>query len=216
MKKLIGLSLVVALVGIGCFLLFSCRNPEFPPGYVPVGRTTQCKKGDLRFEAPTFFLGKHYFSGGPQVYNSGKGLSVNIDALTAPTGLIFSGSGTIVNSPPHPFGNGQMIQLSVSVLNFDLRQGTRNAEFEYLDCGGTINLGARYGLSKGYIGNMSKMPTSMVINGVTVTKSNVTDVFGPVGVKVAEKGTITLTYSSDIGGMLIGGSEMFLDNFCFN
>jgi len=97
------------------------------------------------------------------------GLSVNIDALTARTGQKFSGSGTIVNKPALPLGSGQMIRLSGSVLNFDLRQGTRNLEFEYLDQGGTINLRVRNGLNL-YIGNMSKMPTSMVINGVTVTK----------------------------------------------
>lgn len=67
-----------------------------------------------------------------------------------------------------------------------------------------------------YIGNMFTMPATMVINGVTIIKSNVQDFKSPQGVKVAEKGIITLAYSSDIGGMLIGGEELYLDNFCFN
>ena len=67
-----------------------------------------------------------------------------------------------------------------------------------------------------YRGNMWTMPSSSVINGVTVTKGSVVDLFNPAGVKIAEKGKITLSYSSDIGSMMVGGSEMFLDNFCLN
>jgi hypothetical protein len=63
---------------------------------------------------------------------------------------------------------------------------------------------------------MDAMPATLTINGVTVTKSAVTLFYNPVGTKIAEKGTITLTSGHDIGGMRIGGSEMHLDNFCFN
>ncbi len=196
MKKSILLSPLVALMGVGCFLLSSCCVAE------------------LRFDPPTFAVGKHYSSPGV-VYNNGKGLSVNIGDLTSTSGSTYFGFGEIINSPPHPFGNGQMIRLGATTLNFDLTQGTRHVKFEYLDQGGTINLKPGGGVNL-YIGNMWAMPPSNVINGITVTKSNVIDFFNPVGVKIAEKGTIDLSYSSDIGSMTVGGSEMFLDNFCLN
>jgi hypothetical protein len=93
-KKLIWLSPVVALVSIGCFLLLSCRNLGPPLGHVPpIGVPTLCYKADLRFEAPTFALAQKY--GGPgQVYNNGKGLSVNIEAIRQRTGQTFFGFGT--------------------------------------------------------------------------------------------------------------------------
>jgi 1,4-dihydroxy-2-naphthoyl-CoA synthase len=88
-------------------------------------------------------------------------------------------------------------------------------EFGYLDQGRFINLGAR-GAASMYFGSMYAMPASMVINGVTITKSNVQEFFNPQGVKVAETGLVRLAYSPDIGSMIIGGQELHLDNFCFN
>src|SRR5437660_1244736 len=142
MNKLISLLPLIVLVGIACFVLPSCRNLGTPLRQVrPIGVPALCKKGDSRFETPTFTLGQKYGGPGP-VYNNGKGLSVNIEAITQRTGQKFFGFGDIVVSPPHPFGNGQMIHLNVCVLSFDLPQGTHKVEFDYLDQGGTINLGA--------------------------------------------------------------------------
>lgn len=173
-----------------------------------------CVKGELRFEAPIFPLGKTYTALG-LVYNNGNGLAVGIDSLTYTSGLRGFNQSEILQGPSLPFGTGQVLRMNNTRLNFDLKQGTQKAEFEYLDQGGTINLGARNATGM-YIGGMYAMPASMVINGVTVKKSNVQNILNPQGVKVAEKGTITLIFSPDIGGMMIGGQELFLDNFCFN
>jgi hypothetical protein len=215
MKKRAWLASVVAVLGIR-YLVWPSLSRWLPKlsGMV-AGR---CNKGALGFEDPTpgatFTLGMSY-SYPVQIYNSGDGLSTNIVEITLATGTKFFGSGEIVNISPHPFGSGQMIRLNNTVLNFDLRRTTHKAEFEYLDQGGTINLGAR-GAANTYVGSMYAMPTSMVINGVRITKSNVKYFLNSQGVKVAEKGIVSLTYSGDIGGMIIGGQEIHLDNFCFN
>jgi hypothetical protein len=130
-------------------------------------------------------------------------------------GTSYNGHSEILNTPPHPFGTNQVIRMNNDVLNFDLTQNTLHAEFEYLDQGGTINLSA-HGSGGMYIGNMSAMPVNMIINGVSVTKTNVQNILNAQGVKVAEKGMILLKSNTDIGGMVIGGQELFLDNFCFN
>jgi hypothetical protein len=195
-NKPIWLSPLVAFLGTSCLLLSSCCI------------------ADLRFQPPTFTAGKHY-SSPDLVYNNGNGLSVNIGDLISTSGSTSFGFGEIIASPPHPFGTGQMIHLGGTALYFDLTQGTRHVEFEYLDQGGLINLRPSGG-PKLYTGNMWTMPASSVINGITVTKSSVIDFSNPAGVKIAEKGKITLSYPSDIGSMMLGGSEMFLDNFCLS
>jgi hypothetical protein len=178
-----------------------------------------CGRGAVNFEHPTpggtFALGTPYLVPATQIYNSGDGLAVVITHMTDLTGLQHFQSGKIVNAPPHPFGNGQMIHLNNAVLSFDLKQNTRRAEFEYLAKGGIINLGARSS-SNMWVGSMYAMPASMVVNGVTITRSNVTDFLNSAGAKVGERGRIRLAYSGDIGGMIIGGQEIYLDNFCFN
>jgi hypothetical protein len=97
--------------------------------------------------------------------------------------------------------------MNNTMLSFDLKQNTQQAEFEYLDYVGTINLGAR-GRTNLYVGNMSAFPASTIINGVTIKKSKVVVITNPQGVRVAEKGTITLSYTSDIGGKVIGCQEL--------
>jgi hypothetical protein len=177
------------------------------------GCSSTCDRGALDFEGVPFPAGTVY-KAPAQIYNSGNGLSANISDITLLTGMQTFGSGEIVSKTPHPFGTGQVIHMSRTVLVFDLRQNTQKAEFQYLDQGGTINIGARSGANL-FIADKYKMLASMVINGVKITKSKVQDYLNPMGVKVAESGVITLTYSSDIGGMIIGGEELFLDNFCF-
>ena len=105
MNKPIWLLPLVALLGTGCLLLSSCCI------------------ADLRFEPPIFAAGTHYSSPG-LVYNNGKGLSVNVGDLISTSGSTYFGSGEIINSPPHPFGTGQMIRLGGAALYFDLTQGT--------------------------------------------------------------------------------------------
>lgn len=155
------------------------------------------------------------FAAPGQVYNNRHGLYAGINSITFPSGLKGFNYGEIVSNPPHAFGTGQILRMNNTVLIFDLQQNTQKAEFEYLDEGGTINFGARGGANI-YIGTMYAMPANMIINGLKITKSNVRHIKNPQGVKVAEKGIITLTFSSDIGSMIIGGQEMYLDNFCFN
>lgn len=198
MKKLFWLSAAVAaLLAAGYFLWFQ-KKPT-------------CTKGELRFETPQFSLGTTYNVPG-QIYSETNGFSVGIEDIIVPPQTLFI-SGEIQTNPPHPFGNGQMIQLNNAVLNFDLRQNTRKVEFEYLVIGGAINFGAAQS-AKLHIATMSSLPGS--INGVAITRSNVVDITNAVKLKIAEKGTITLTSKQDIGGLIIGGQEMFLDNFCFN
>ena len=181
-------------------------------------RLSGCGKGALDFEYLTpgasFVLGTTY-TGPALIYSSGDGLAVGIAEITLATGAKHFELGEIVNTTAHPFGKGQTIHLNNTALIFDLKRNTRSAEFEYLDQGGTINLGAR-GSTNVYVGSMDAMPVSMVINGVQITKTNVQEFLNPQGVKVGERGTIRLTYSGDIGGMIIGGQEMHLDNFCFD
>jgi hypothetical protein len=215
MKKRSWLVPVVAVLGIR-YLVWPSLSKWFPRP--SGGVAARCIRGALGFEDPTpgatFTLGMSY-SNPVQIYNSGNGLAANISEITFATGSKLFGSGDIVNNPSHPFGTGQMIRLNNTVLKFDLRRNTHKAEFEYLEQGGTINLGAR-GAANTYVGTMYAMPTSMVINGVTIIKSNVKDFLNSQGVKVAEKGIVRLTYSGDIGDMIIGGQEIHLDNFCFN
>mgnify|MGYP001290592623 CR=1 FL=1 len=194
MKKLFWLPLIaVTLFSTGC-------------------STNNCKKGELTFELPNFSLNTEYTTPGT-IYS--KGPAAVIDQITYQSGQKSFGSGKIVNTTAYSFGSGQMIRMNNTVLNFDFRSGTTKAEFEYLDQGGTINLGA-HGWANLYVGSMYNMPASMVINGVTITKSNVKDHFASPGVKSAETGVITLTFYQDIGSLVIGGQEMYLDNFCFN
>jgi hypothetical protein len=215
MKKRRWLVPVFTVLGIR-YLVWPSLSKWFPK---PSGRVAaRCNRGALRFEDPTpgatFTLGMSYTKP-VQIYNSGNGLVANISEIMFSTGAPLFVSGDIVKNPSHPFGTGQMIRLNNAVLKFDLKRNTHKAEFEYLEQGGTINLGAR-GAANTYVGSMYAMPTSMVINGVTITKSNVKDFLNSQGVKVAEKGIVRLTYSGDIGGMIIGGQEIYLDNFCFN
>jgi len=198
MKKLIWLLLFPIVI-----LLTGC-----PPNPV------SCGKGQLDFEPPSFVLSTAYTSPG-FLYNNGNGLAVVLDSITYQSGLHGFNHSDILNAAPHPFGTNQIIRMNNTVLSFDLKQYTRNVEFEYLDQGGTINLSA-HGSANMYIGNIGAMPSTLISNGVTVTKSNVTVLTNPQGVRVAEKGVITLKFNSDIGGMTIGGQELFLDNFCFN
>jgi len=197
MKKLTLLLLCIIAV-----IITGCPNPA------------TCSKGELRFENPPFVLGTTYSSPG-SLYNNGMGLTASLNKITLASGLQGFNHSNILNNPPHPFGTNQVIRMNNTVLSFDLAQNTQKVEFEYLDQGGTINLGAK-GTAHLYIGNMYIMPASMVINGVSITKSGVSDILNPQGVKVAEKGLITLKYNADIGSMIIGGQELFLDNFCFN
>jgi hypothetical protein len=105
--------------------------------------------------------------------------------------------------------------MNNTALNFDLKVHTLRGEFDYLDQGGTINLGA-HGSANMFVGNISALPANLVINGVTFNKINVQVIMNPQGTRVAEKGTIIFKSNTDIGGMLVGGQELFLDNFCFN
>ncbi len=179
-------------------------------------KTPTCVRGELRFESPQFPLGRKYTTS-TQIYNDGKGLAANIVKLTTQISppVTFFNFGEIQSTPPHPFGNKQVIRLNTTSLVFDLRQNTKKVEFDYLDKGGTINLGIVVDPSL-YIGSMYLLPSPLTIRGVTITKSNVQDITNPLKVKIAEKGTITLTSSKDIGSLIIGGQELFLDNFCFN
>ena len=198
MKKLtVILPFIVTFFEIGC-------NPT----------PSACVKGYLDFETPTFVLGTVYNSPG-FLYNSSNGLAVALIKFTSVAGSQTFNQSKILQPPPFPFGTGNVLRMNNTALNFDLKQGTQKASFEYLDQGGTINLGA-HGSGNLYIGNMSALPVNIVINGVTIDKSNVHDILNAQGTKVGETGTITLKFSPDIGGMIIGGQELFLDNFCFN
>lgn len=197
---------------VGLFLAAGCR---FHPKPKPAAGN--CLQGSLDFENPspggTFVVGTSY-PDGTSIFNY-QGLSAVVTSLAYPNGSVLFGQAMVVTNTPFPFGSGQMIQLGSALVSFDLRQNTRKAVFEYLDRGGTINLSASSGPGV-YVGNMWNMPTTSTINGVTVTKTAVKSFFNPVGVKVAESGTITLSLGHDIGSLRIGGSEMHLDNFCFN
>ena len=197
--------LIIALVLIAAFFLV--RRFRYPV-------LSTCTKGNLSFEAPTFILGQQFTVVSSSVYNNGHGLAAGMANFTPTLGAT-SFYQSEITKPPYPFGTGQVMRMNNTSLNFDLERATTTAQFEYLDQSETINLGVK-GSGGMYIGNMSSMPTVQTINGVTIKKSNVKDILNPQGVKVAEKGTITLYYSSDIGEMLIGGQALFLDNFCFN
>jgi len=177
-------------------------------------KPTTCNNGELRFETPLFALGTIY-SSPSSIYNSGNGLAAVLTKITFSSGSQGFGHSDILNAAPFPFGTNQIIRMSNTVLDFDLKQNTHYVEFEYLDMGGTINLGA-HGSANLYVGNISAMPASFIINGVTIRKKNVIVLNNPLGVRVGEKGMIILKYNSDIGGMMIGGQELWLDNFCFN
>ena len=199
--------LIIAIVLIAAFFLVRhFRSPAPSP--------STCKKGELDFEAPTFTLGQQFTVVSSSVYNNGNGLAVSTANFMHASGAT-SFNQSEITKPPHPFGSGQVMRMNNTALNFDLERETTTAMFEYLDEGGTINLNAK-GSASMYVGSMYTMPTVQVIGGVTIKKSNVQDILNPQGVKVAEKGMIVLNYSPDIGGMLIGGQELFLDNFCFN
>ena len=198
MKKLTRISLfLITVLVTGCF-----------------PKPTTCKNGELRFETPPFTLGTVY-SSPSAVYNNGNGLAAVLANITLSSGSQSFGHSDILNAAPFPFGTNQIIRMNNTVLSFDLKSGTHYAEFEYLDQGGTINLGAN-GSANLYVGSISAMPVSLIINGVTIMKKNVTVLNNPLGVRVGEKGIITLKNSSDIGRMMIGGQELWLDNFCFN
>lgn len=198
MKKLRWLSAALAAILAAGYFLWFQKKPS-------------CNRGELRFETPQFSLGTTYNVPG-QIYSEINGFSVEIEDIIVPPQTLFI-SGEIQTNPPHPFGNGQMLLLNNAVLNFDLRQNTRKVEFEYLVMGGTINLGTVKSATL-HTGTMSSLPAS--INGVVITRSNIQDITNAAKVKIAESGTITLTSKQDIGGLIIGGQEMYLDNFCFN
>ncbi len=197
MKKLcLFLTLAIALWGISC-------TPA----------PNSCKKGEIDFEAPLFTPGQIFNRLGMVVYNDGTGLAAGIDSITYVSGKRGLNQSEILSSPPHPFGAGQVLRMNNTVLQFDLKTGTQQATFEYLDQGGTINLSAN-GAAGAYIGSMYTMPVIMVINGVRIKKDHVQDILNSNGQKVAESGIIILT-SSRLADMRIGGQELFLDNFCF-
>ena len=195
--------LIIAILLIAAF--FWLRRFRYPV-------LSTCTKGNLDFEAPTFTLGQQFTVVSSPVYNNGNGLAVSTANFTHVSGAT-SFNLSEITTPPHPFGSGQVMRMNNTALSFDLEKETTTASFDYLDEGGTINFRAQGVV---YTGSMYSMPTVQTISGVTVKKSNVLDILNPQGVKVAEKGTITIYYSPDIGGMLIGGQELFLDNFCFN
>ena len=196
--------LVIALVLIVAFFLVRhFRSPAPSP--------STCTIGELDFETPTFTLGQTFTSPG-SIYSVNR-ITAVLDAHTQVSGAT-SFNQSEITKPPYPFGTNQVMRMNNTALSFDFG-GVKEVQFEYLDLGGTINLGAK-GSGSMYIGNMSSMPAVQIINGVTIKKINVTDVLNAGGTKSGEKGTITLSHSTNISDMLIGGQELFLDNFCFN
>jgi hypothetical protein len=164
------------------------------------------------------FTGGHTYSSSQALYSVGA-LWVSIGNFTLANGTSVFNSGHIRVSPPSPtgggqvpFGAGQNIYLNNTSLIFDLRAGTQTVTFDYLDYGGTINFGISG--SAPYVGYMSNLPTS--IGGATIKKYNVADLRNPQGAKVAERGTITMNHTQNVGGMRVGGQELYVDNFCFN
>ena len=173
-----------------------------------------CKQGSVDMEPPTFPLGKNFNATGP-FYNDGSGLAASIVAITLPSGATFFNNATVVDGTNLSFGTHQVLRMNNVVLNFDLKQGTRTAQFDYYDQGGTINLGAGSG-NVPYTGNMYVMPATQVMGAVIITKVNPRDIKNPQGIKIGEMGTILIKSATDLGGMKIGGQELYVDNFCFN
>jgi len=186
-------------------LLFICTGCPPPPN---------CAKGELNFEPPTFVAGTVYSTAGP-LFNNGRGLYAGLMEFTHASGSTELKYASIDSIPPHPFGAGQVLRLSIAALNFDLTAATKSVKFEYLYQGGIINIGAK-GNTNVYIGPLRAMPSPLTINGVTIWKTNVQHIINPQGVWVAQTGVIHLKHSTDIGGLIIGGAELFVDNFCTN
>jgi hypothetical protein len=190
---LLCISIVVALI--------SCRPNQ-----------NNCVKGMIDFETPLFTIQE--YTQPLNLYNVG-GLAMNLGNFTMVNGSIVFHTGSVVAFAPQPSGNGQVFHLNNTSLNFDLPTQTTKIELEYLDFGGTINIGA-HGNSNPYIGNLSALPPNLSINGVDVTRYNMQDIQNPQGIKIAEKGILLLKSNSDIGSLNIGGQELYLDNFCLN
>jgi hypothetical protein len=192
---------------IGSFLLLLIICTGCPP-------QSNCLKGELKFEPPSFASGTVNRTQG-SFYNNGTGLYALLIDLSYSPGVTEFKHASIVSTPPHPFGTSQVLRLNNSALSFDLTVATQNVKFEYLYEGGIINLGAK-GNTNIYIGPLGDMPAPLIINGVTIWKTNVHDILNPQGVWTAQTGEINLKHPADIGGLIIGGTELFLDNFCTN
>jgi concanavalin A-like lectin/glucanase superfamily protein len=118
-------------------------------------------------------------------------------------GNTFFDSASVVAAPP-ALGTGQVLQVNNISLDVDfsaLPFAVGEVRFDYLDLGGTENLGVNG--SSVFAGELASAPASVGGVAVSVTASPVAG---------GTRGTVVLTGS--VTSLRVGGQELWIDNIC--
>ncbi len=191
--------LLIAILAVAATIINTgCPNPPIPPA----GPT--CKSFDSMPAAQYSQAGTPSYPPGSVILSLGGGLVARIQQINLP-GVTTPGM-VAVEAAPASLGYGMVVSTNNACIEFDfsgLVVNIQSVSIEFLDKGGKENLAVN-GVS--YAGELAGAPA--MLGGASI---NVSSTPIPGG----NKGKLTITSTTNINKLKIGGQEFSLDNLCY-